>query len=472
MEFKDKLSIQRKQKNYSQEQLADMVGVSRQSVSKWETGESYPDMAKIIQLCKLLDCELTELLDDGVLSEVKSDAGESSQTKGKQLIDYFNGFLDFVTKTYNMFIHMTFKSKITMIIELLFLFTVITAICALVQAGIVSIIRPIIYLLPDGINFVINRIVVNILTSIIAIVGIIVFIHLFKIRYLDYYVTITDSKATEQTVEEPIEDNRNSSELVSSPSPKIVIRDPEHSSSKFIEFLANIVIIIFKCLVVICAIPAIAGFVGFVAIGVISLANISSGSAMVFLYAFMAFAGCAAFCYILVHFAFNVIFSRKQPLKQFLIVFVAALVLIGAGSGLTVNKISTFDSTITEFKTEKIVIDNADEIDSLEYWTSEVEYIIKDDATGIEIEAQIPEDYRLVAHMWDLEISAEDGTGRSICSIYSFLAFDGPFDALGSVISHLKEGKFFYYDAPTQVGSVKVALSQETLDRLHPANIY
>lgn len=54
MEFKDKLAAQRKQNNYSQEQLADMVGISRQSVSKWETGESYPDMAKIIQLCKIL----------------------------------------------------------------------------------------------------------------------------------------------------------------------------------------------------------------------------------------------------------------------------------------------------------------------------------------------------------------------------------------------------------------------------------
>ena len=93
MEFKDKLAAQRKQNNYSQEQLADIVGISRQSVSKWETGESYPDMAKIIQLCKILNCELTDLLDDGVLSESNlSNSSKDSQTKGKQPIDYFNGF--------------------------------------------------------------------------------------------------------------------------------------------------------------------------------------------------------------------------------------------------------------------------------------------------------------------------------------------------------------------------------------------
>ncbi len=41
MELKDKLQLLRKQKGYSQEQLADRLGIARQTVSKWENGVSH-----------------------------------------------------------------------------------------------------------------------------------------------------------------------------------------------------------------------------------------------------------------------------------------------------------------------------------------------------------------------------------------------------------------------------------------------
>lgn len=44
MKFGDNLQNLRKQKRMSQEQLAEKVNVSRQSISKWERGESYPTM--------------------------------------------------------------------------------------------------------------------------------------------------------------------------------------------------------------------------------------------------------------------------------------------------------------------------------------------------------------------------------------------------------------------------------------------
>ena len=68
MKFCDKLVMRRKANNLSQEQLADRVGVSRQAISKWESGSSIPDMAKILELCKILNCNLEDLIDDGVSS--------------------------------------------------------------------------------------------------------------------------------------------------------------------------------------------------------------------------------------------------------------------------------------------------------------------------------------------------------------------------------------------------------------------
>ena len=70
MKFCDKLVKQRKNNNMSQEQLADKLGVSRQAISKWESGSTIPDMAKILELCKILNCNLEDLIDDGINSNV------------------------------------------------------------------------------------------------------------------------------------------------------------------------------------------------------------------------------------------------------------------------------------------------------------------------------------------------------------------------------------------------------------------
>ena len=58
MRFSEKLPKLRKNNNLSQEQLAEQLGVSRQAVSKWEAGNSYPDMEKMLQKCQILNCPL------------------------------------------------------------------------------------------------------------------------------------------------------------------------------------------------------------------------------------------------------------------------------------------------------------------------------------------------------------------------------------------------------------------------------
>ncbi len=62
MKFGDNLKLIRKRKNMSQEELADKVNVSRQSVSKWENGEAYPEMNNILELCKIFNCKINDLV--------------------------------------------------------------------------------------------------------------------------------------------------------------------------------------------------------------------------------------------------------------------------------------------------------------------------------------------------------------------------------------------------------------------------
>lgn len=62
MEFQNRLYDLRKKRGISQEELAGEVGVSRQTISKWETGESTPDMEKMITLSTYFGITLDELV--------------------------------------------------------------------------------------------------------------------------------------------------------------------------------------------------------------------------------------------------------------------------------------------------------------------------------------------------------------------------------------------------------------------------
>ncbi|MCD7862881.1 MAG: helix-turn-helix domain-containing protein [Lachnospiraceae bacterium] len=62
MKFGDNLRRMRELKKISQEQLAELMGVSRQSVSKWEREESFPSMERLLKLCQIFDCDLADLL--------------------------------------------------------------------------------------------------------------------------------------------------------------------------------------------------------------------------------------------------------------------------------------------------------------------------------------------------------------------------------------------------------------------------
>lgn len=62
MDLANKLLELRKKKGLSQEEVADQLGVSRQTVSKWETGVSTPDFDKIGPLCELYEISTNELL--------------------------------------------------------------------------------------------------------------------------------------------------------------------------------------------------------------------------------------------------------------------------------------------------------------------------------------------------------------------------------------------------------------------------
>lgn len=75
MNLGEKLYELRKEKNLSQEEVADRLNVTRQTVSKWETNQSTPDFDKIVPLCELFGISTEELL-TGKKQEVKEEQKE------------------------------------------------------------------------------------------------------------------------------------------------------------------------------------------------------------------------------------------------------------------------------------------------------------------------------------------------------------------------------------------------------------
>lgn len=71
MKFHEKLLKLRKEKGLSQEELGMEMQVSRQTVSKWESGQSYPDFTKLVMLSDYFHMTLDELVKDLDVQEVR-----------------------------------------------------------------------------------------------------------------------------------------------------------------------------------------------------------------------------------------------------------------------------------------------------------------------------------------------------------------------------------------------------------------
>lgn len=79
--FKDNLAQLRKLKSLTQEDIAEAVGVSRQSVAKWESGESTPDLEKSRLLAEILEVSLDDLAN----YESDRNMGMAVPPKGKHI---------------------------------------------------------------------------------------------------------------------------------------------------------------------------------------------------------------------------------------------------------------------------------------------------------------------------------------------------------------------------------------------------
>ncbi|MCR6795771.1 helix-turn-helix domain-containing protein [Bacillus paranthracis] len=85
MYFQEKIKAERMKKNMSQQELGNLLNISRQSVSKWERGEGYPNIETLMRLGDIFNITIDELLkgDDSLKEKIIEDGKQLAYPKTK-----------------------------------------------------------------------------------------------------------------------------------------------------------------------------------------------------------------------------------------------------------------------------------------------------------------------------------------------------------------------------------------------------
>ncbi len=356
MKFCDKLPKLRKEHNLSQENLAEKLNVSRQAVSKWESGSSYPDMEKMIEMCRILNCTLEDLLDDGTIGKKRKDNKEEIGNE-----NYIESFFKYVTKIYNMFTAMSFKQKISFFFEM-----TIAALLLFVIGGLIYMFIDNIIFIPLYINYI-TFMFRNLLTVFLSITGLVIFIHIFKIRYLDYYITIEDNTIEEKIVEKEIDEKKVIKERKKE---VIIIRDPKDKKYNLFNFINNIWIIFLKIFTSFMLMGVTSSFIviliSIVIIGYFTIYHI------MFLFVSLFLVGILLLNSLFIYIFFNFIFNRINNKKFMFISLIVAIIVMGINIGITtisILNIEYYESDFNELETK---------IQTKEYTLEEIEIFIKE----------------------------------------------------------------------------------------------
>lgn len=387
MNLADNLKKIRKDNNLSQEQLAEKLGVSRQSVSKWESGLSYPEMDKVLQICQLFNLNINELINEDIkeVNELKE-----AQVRTNK---YVTSFFDYITKVVDMFSSMKFKEKIKCLFEQGVIAIVLIIIFFIIGMIGSEIIWSLLQFLPDKVYYPIYNIFSSIYLVIAIIIGVVVLLHIFKIRYLDYYEIVkeeVDTSVEEHVTEveaKEVEDNNDKKNkiILEKKKEKIVIRDPKHSEYKFLTGLGRVCLWFVKAIVACVLCGFVLSLIAFVLCIPIVFLIIKSG--FLFMGLLVGLLGLIGLNIIVLELLYNFIVNRKLCKTRTFIISIVSIILFGLGIGMSVMSLNSFEylENSVELVKDTYKIDMNDKL-YLSFYNN-VSYVEKDiDNIEIEIE--------------------------------------------------------------------------------------
>ncbi len=384
MNLADNLKKIRKDNNLSQEQLAEKLSVSRQSVSKWESGISYPEMDKVIQICNLFNLNINELINEDIkeVSEKKEVQKRNNQ--------YITSFFDYITKTVDMFSSMTFKQKIKCLFEQCVVGTILFIILTIIGLIGFELVSSILQLIPAFLYSPIYYLLRNLFLIVAFVFGVVVLLHVFKTRYLDYYEIVKDdSKQSDDLVEEKIIeveqskdskiDDKKNKIFLEKKKETIVIRDPKHAEYGFFKGLGKCLLFIVKVMAALVLGGFVFSLIGFVLCVPICFLIIKN--VLLFMGLLLSLVGAISINILILELLYNFIVSRKINKSRLFIVSIVSLIAVGLGIGLSCISATALEFVDREYdvveSTFEFEMSNELLFEDLEAYDNDIQFVEK-----------------------------------------------------------------------------------------------
>lgn len=339
MSLSKNLEYLRKSKKMSQEDLAFKLGVSRQAVSKWESGAAYPETEKIIAICKLFDCSLDELMKDDI-AELRED--EKRRYTFNDLIEEVSSLLQ---KTVDIFNQMDRKTRFRFFFELVVACVVIFFVVKIPFNYIASLGYNVFFAIGGDTAQVLRAIWRFLVDITYFITSLLIFISVYKAKFLN--IANFSKKSTQTQIEGEKEEKEEGNK-----EEKIVRHDFGVFSflGKVFVFCLKVFVAFLSLFILFYMLVAVAGLV-------VVISWMFDG---VFLFSLVLFAlSFILLSTIIIYVIYNFIVNRRSKWKK---VFTFLLIsFIGLGVSMGVGAIEMKEFTFTSSPRQDIVLDKKSE---------------------------------------------------------------------------------------------------------------
>lgn len=456
MKFGENLQKLRKEKGISQEQLAEQLGVTRQSVSKWESGNSYPEMDKIVAICNLFHCDMDVLINKDITEErEKKDA--SSVVK-----EIFSGVTNYVKKTIYLFEHKSLKDIIKMCVQVFIIICVIL-LFAIPFMLLKEIVVSLFYTGNNWFSIFFAKFWNFIFNGGYAILAIATFLYIFKIKFLDNEeIIVEEVEDKTQNSEEVSEDNSSKTDSSkSSEKKKVKIIKVKKNDFSLLDLLVKAITVCLKCLFVLFLIPIIIGTI-MLLIGLVLLI------VLIFKGLFLAgpillFLGGIVFAIVLIELMLDFIFNLKFSKRRIIITIISSIVVSSIGLGLSIwyfLNLNVINDVPTSFKTEtkeEIYTMTDDFLIHYDDYSFNTRFV-EDNSLTNQVRVRI--DYYTIANDVSLE-----RTDNEVYLNYETVDGVNVKQITDSVIKDLKHNQIHTYDQLGQV-SITITTSKINVDKI------
>lgn len=480
MKFSEKLIKLRKENKLSQEQLASKLDVSRQAVSKWESGQTYPEMDKLLALCKLFKCSLDDLTND----EISKDEMSNNQNKKNSFINFIYEMLEFINKSISMLKAMSFKEifKMLFVFFLLGIFLLIIRIpfSLIIDAGWralwgLDLAHSFINIVYGVWSFLINAIYLILITIIV--------IYIYKVRYLDKFeeteeMVIKYIKEKKEDKEKEKETKKSKKEV--KVEEKIIVKKDNSRSFALFNILGTIMKYIIKFIVICIGLPFVCTLALFAFLLIVDIILTIKG--VVFIGILLGIIFALIFNIMLVEAIFKFIFNMHINFKKIFAMFVVSIIGLGLSAGVLAfeaTKVKVYEDIPNEINKEtinkSIKVKNDSYIFFGDYsvycdYNEECEFQLWDWRYNVEkkydesLEDEVKIEMTYNKDFISLEVN--ETNGKLVINSHNISDYNTVINMIKITLKHLKDKKIYYYNNNLDAINITITTSKKNHELL------